>query len=59
MPFSNEVYVRIEPPKIYDLVGETQIEDKWYAGVAMKDSANTQGQCHMSVQSNIEAQGRI
>ena len=43
--------------QIYDLVGETEIEDKQYAAAAMKYSANTQGRCHISVQSRTEAEG--
>ena len=45
--------------QIYDPVGETEIEDKQYAAAAMKYHANTQGQCHMSVQSKTEAEGYI
>ena len=43
--------------QIYDHVGETEIEDKQYGAAAVKHSANTQGECHMSVQSKIEAEG--
>ena len=43
--------------QIYDLVGETEIEDKQYAAAAVKYSANTEGQCHVSMQSNTEAEG--
>ena len=43
--------------QIYDPVGETDIEDKQYVALAVKYSANTQGQCHMSVQSKTEAEG--
>ena len=43
--------------QIYDPVGEIEIEDKQYAAAAMKYGANTQGQCHMSVQSKTEAEG--
>ena len=45
--------------KIYDPVGETEKEDKQYAAATMKYSANTQGRCHMSVQSKTEAEGCI
>ena len=43
--------------QIYDPVGETDKEDKQYVGPAVKYSANTQGQCHMSMQSKTEAEG--
>ena len=43
--------------RIYDLAGEAQIEDKQYAAAALKYSANTQGQWHMSVQSKTKAEG--
>ena len=45
--------------QIYDPVGETEIEDKPYVAAAGKYSANTQGECHMSVQSKTEAEGYI
>ena len=45
--------------KIYDPVGETHIEDNEYVAPAVKYSANTQGQCHMSMQSKTEAKGYI
>ena len=43
--------------QMYDPIGEIEIEDKQYAAAAMKYSANTQGQCHMSAQSKTEAEG--
>ena len=43
--------------QIYDPVGETDIEDKQYVALAVKYSANTQGRCHMSMQSKTEAEG--
>ena len=43
--------------QVYDLVGETDIEDKQYVAPAVQYNANTQGQCHMSMQSKTKAEG--
>ena len=43
--------------QIYDPVGETDIENEKYVVPGVKYSANTQGQCHMSMQSKTEAEG--
>ena len=43
--------------QIYDPVGETDIEDKQYVAPTVKYSADTQGQCHMSMQSKTQAEG--
>ena len=43
--------------QIYDPVDETGIEDKQYLAPAVKYGANTQGQCHMSMQSKTETKG--
>ena len=43
--------------QIYDPVGEIDIEDKQYVAPVVMYSANTQRQCHMSMQSKTEAEG--
>ena len=46
-----------EIDQIYDPVGENEVEDKQCMAAAVKCSANTQAQCHVSVQSKTEAEG--
>ena len=38
--------------QIYDPVDETDIQDQQFVPPLVKYGANTQGQCHMSMQSN-------